>query len=137
MSYHFLLGLLGIQTSAGLGPPQCLGTAFVLWGKTMEFVLLPLAFAATHHSYSGLFSQEPFLPGDRTAEHKEAISEALSLAIMLESQRFNYCVRAIPLKEKSQRSHHWRGFSAKTGDSRNVKELRAQHSCASHLQTLV
>lgn len=136
MSYHFLLGLLDTQACAGFGPPQCLRTAVVLWGKTMEFVLLPSPFAATHNS-SSLFSQKLFLPGDRTAEHKEAILEALSLAIMLESQRFNYCVRAIPLNEKLQRSHRWRGCGAETGDSQNVKECRARHSCASHLQTLL
>lgn len=78
----------------------------------MEFVLLVLVFAATcSSSQASLFFLKPFLLGDRTVEHKEATLEALSLAITLESQRFNYCARAIPLKKKLQRSHHLRHFS--------------------------
>lgn len=117
MSYHFLLGQSGIQDCAGFGPPQCLGTVAVLWGEKDGVCVASSRLCCHSQLFPGLFLQKPFLPGDRTVEHKEAISKALSLAIMLESQRFNYCVREIPLKEKLQRPHHLRRFSAETDDS--------------------
>lgn len=109
---------------AGFGPPQCLWTIVVLWGEKDGVCVASSRLCCHSQLFPDLFLQNPFLPGDRTVEHKEAILKALSLAIMLESQRFNYCVRAIPLKEKLQQSHHLRRFSAETDDSRNAKEQK-------------